>query len=194
MSVPVQSPRAAAALRRYVLVVAAASLSALGLLMVLEGDKLVARIDISLLCLAGLAVLGEFVRVRVFRRSAEGELTLSTAFSFAVLLDSGALAACVVLAIASVAADVHAGKPIARIGFNAAQYVLSMAGASVILAMLSGVSVRTSAPFVASGLPSMAVAAIFFFAMNSVLVAIVIALMFVSSVASSGDLGSAQPA
>ena len=32
---------------------------------------------------------GEFVRIRVFRRSAEGELTLSTAFSFAVLLDGG---------------------------------------------------------------------------------------------------------
>ena len=93
MSVPVQSPRAATMLRRYVVVVSLASLSALALLVMLEGDDLVARLDVSLGCLAALAVLGEFVRIRVFRRSAEGELTLSTAFSFAVLLDSGALAA-----------------------------------------------------------------------------------------------------
>src|SRR6266576_2079001 len=107
MSAPVQSARAASALRRYVVVVSLASLSALGLLILLEGDTLVGRI-------------------RVFRRSAEGELTLSTAFSFAVLLDGGALAACAVLAVASVAADIHARKPAARVWFNAAQYVLSM--------------------------------------------------------------------
>jgi hypothetical protein len=108
MSAPVRSVRAASALRRYVVVVSLASLSALGLLILLEGDTLVERIDVSLGCLAALALLGEFVRIRVLRRSAEGELTLSTAFSFAVLLDGGALAACAVLAMASVAADIHA--------------------------------------------------------------------------------------
>src|SRR5436190_15319621 len=105
MSVPVQSPRAAAALRRYVAVVALASVAAVVLFALYDGDELSSRVDVSLICLAALAVLGEFVRVRVFRRDAEGELTLSTAFSFAVLLNSGPLAACVVLAIASIAAD-----------------------------------------------------------------------------------------
>jgi len=176
MSVPVQSPRAATALRRYVVVVSLASLSALALLVMLEGDDLVDRLDVSLGCLAALAVLGEFVRIRVFRRSAEGELTLSTAFSFAVLLDSGALAACAVLAVASVAADLHSRKPAARVWFNAAQYVLSMAGASIILAVLSGIPIGNVEPFVASELPSMAIAAVFFFAVNGVLVATVIAL------------------
>src|SRR3954447_7609107 len=169
MPIPVQSPRAAAMLRRYVVVVSLASMSALGLLVLLEGDQLVDRIgDVSLLCLAALAVLGEFVRIRVFRRGAEGELTLSTAFSFAVLLDSGALAACAVLAIASVAADIHSRKPAARIWFNAAQYVLSMAAAAIILALVSGVPIGTVEPFVAAELPSMALAAVFFFAMNSI--------------------------
>jgi diguanylate cyclase (GGDEF)-like protein len=176
MPAPVQSPRAASSLRRYVFVVSLASVSALGLLVVLEGDRLANRIDVSLLCLAALAVLGEFVRIRVFRRSAEGELTLSTAFSFAVLLDGGALAACAVLAVASVAADLHARKPASRIWFNAAQYVLSMAGASIILAVASGVPIGTVEPFVASELPSMALAALFFFTLNGVLVASVIAL------------------
>src|SRR3954451_3255663 len=176
MSVPVQSPRAATALRRYVVVVSLASLSALALLVMLEGDDLVDRLDVSLGCLAALAVLGEFVRIRVFRRSAEGELTLSTAFSFAVLLDSGALAACAVLAVASVAGDPHSRKPAARVWFNAAQYVLSMAGASIILAVLSGIPIGNVEPFVASELPSMAIAAVFFFAVNGVLVATVIAL------------------
>src|SRR3954447_16167286 len=168
MSVPVQSPRAATMLRRYVVVVSLASMSALALLVLLEGDQLLERVDVSLLCLAALAVLGEFVRIRVFRRSAEGELTLSTAFSFAVLLDSGALAACAVLALASVAADIHSRKPAARIWFNAAQYVLSMAAAAIILALVSGVPIGTVEPFVAAELPSMALAAVFFFAMNSI--------------------------
>src|SRR4051794_36050368 len=176
MYAPVQSPRAAAALHRYVVVVSLASLSALALFSLLEGDELASRVDVSLICLAALALLGEFVRVRVFRRDINGELTLSTAFSFAVLLDAGPLAACVVLAIASVAADIHARKSAARVWFNAAQYVLSMAGASIILAVLSGVPIGTVEPFVASELPSMAAAALFFFTLNGVLVATVIAL------------------
>jgi diguanylate cyclase (GGDEF)-like protein len=176
MSAPVQTSRAAAGLRRYVVVVSLASLSALALFSLLEGDELASRVDVSLICLAALALLGEFVRVRVFRRDIAGELTLSTAFSFAVLLDSGPLAACIVLAIASVAADIHARKSAARVWFNAAQYVLSMAGASIILAVLSGVPIGTVEPFVASELPSMAAAALFFFTLNGVLVATVIAL------------------
>src|SRR3954447_9207759 len=143
MPAPVQSARAAAALRRYVAVVSLASVAALALFAVLDDDQLASRVDVSLICLAALAVLGEFVRVRVFRREAEGELTLSTAFSFAVLLDSGPLAACLVLAIARIAADLHARKSTRRILFNAAQYVLSMAGASIILAMVSGAPIGT---------------------------------------------------
>ena len=176
MSAPVQSPRAAAALRRYVAVVSLASLSAVALLVLLDGADLAGRVDVSLSCLAALAVLGEFVRIRVFRRTAEGELTLSTAFSFAVLLDGGPLAACVVLAVASVAADLFARKSAAQIWFNAAQYVLSMAGASIILSVASGVPIGTVEPFVASELPSMALATLFFFTLNGVLVATVIAL------------------
>jgi diguanylate cyclase (GGDEF)-like protein len=176
MSNPVQSNRSTHALRRYVAGVSLASLSAVALLIVLEGAGFVDRIGVSLVCLAALAVLGEFVRIRVFRRGAEGELTLSTAFSFAVLLEGGPLAACLVLAVASVAADVHARKPAMRVWFNAAQYVLSMAGASIILSLLSGVPLGTVEPFVASELPSMALAAIFFFSINGVLVATVIAL------------------
>jgi diguanylate cyclase (GGDEF)-like protein len=176
MSVPVQSPRVAASLRRYVVLVSLASISALTLLVLLEGADLAARVDVSLTCLAALAVIGEFVRIRVFRRGADGELTLSTAFSFAVLLDAGPLAACAVLAVASIAADLHARKSAARVWFNAAQYVLSMAGASIILSVLSGVSIGTVEPFVPSELPSMAAAALFFFTLNGVLVATVIAL------------------
>jgi diguanylate cyclase (GGDEF)-like protein len=176
MSNPVQSNSSTHALRRYVAGVSLASLSAVALLIVLEGAGFVDRIGVSLVCLAALAVLGEFVRIRVFRRGAEGELTLSTAFSFAVLLEGGPLAACLVLAVASVAADVHARKPAMRVWFNAAQYVLSMAGASIILSLLSGVPLGTVEPFVASELPSMALAAIFFFSINGVLVATVIAL------------------
>src|SRR5689334_21865839 len=176
MSNPVQTPRAAAALRRYVAVVSLASLSAVALLVILEGSDLADRVDLSLSCLAALAVLGEFVRIRVLRGGAEGELTLSTAFAFAVLLDGGPLAACVVLAVASVAADVAARKSPARVWFNAAQYVLAMAGASIILAVLSDVPIGTVEPFVASELPSMALAALFFFTLNGVLVATVIAL------------------
>ena len=51
-----------------------------------------------------------------------------------------------------------------------------MAGASIILAVLSDVPIGTVEPFVAAELPSMAFAALFFFTLNGVLVATVIAL------------------
>jgi predicted signal transduction protein with EAL and GGDEF domain len=135
-----------------------------------------AAVDVSLTCLAALAVLGEFVRIRVFRRSAEGELTLSTAFSFAVLLDGGPLAACVVSRSRASPPTCSPASRRQQIWFNAAQYVLSMAGASIILSVASGGSIGTVEPFVASDLPSMALAALFFFTLNGVLVATVIAL------------------
>ena len=172
----VQLRRLVSPLQRYVAVVSLASVSALALLVVLDGRRLVAEVNLSLICLSLLAVGGEFVRIRVFRRGAEGEITLSTAFSFAVLLAGGALAGCIVLAIASISADLFARKPASRIWFNAAQYVLSMAAAAIALAVFSGTPLGTTQPFLASELPSMVLAAAVFFGVNSVLVAVVIAL------------------
>ena len=176
MALSVHLRRLASPLQRYVAIVSIASVSALALLVVLDGRHLVGEIDLALICLSLLAVGGEFVRIRVFRRGAEGEITLSTAFSFAVLLAGGALAGCIVLGTASAAADLAARKPASRVWFNAAQYVLSMAAAAIALAVLSGTPLGTTEPLVASELPSVVIAAAVFFGVNSVLVAVVIAL------------------
>jgi len=176
MSSPVHALVCARKLRRYVVGVSLASVSALALLVLLEGPDVRDRLNTSLVLLALLAVVGEFVRIRVFRRGAEGEITLSAAFAFAVLIEGGALPACAVLALASIAADVRARKPVARVWFNAAQYVLAMSAASLILALISGVPFGTVEPFTPSELPAMVLAAFFFFGVNTILVATVIAL------------------
>jgi diguanylate cyclase (GGDEF)-like protein len=124
-----------------------------------------------------LTVLGEFVPIRVFRRDAEGEMTLSTAFAFAVLLDAGPLPATLALLLAAVAADLHARKPPLRAWFNAAQYTLSMAASAAVLSLLTDVPRAGKAPLAAADIVGIGAAGCTFFLVNSLLVAVVIALV-----------------
>ncbi|MBI5105804.1 MAG: EAL domain-containing protein [Solirubrobacterales bacterium] len=169
-------PAPAWKLSAYVWAVCLAGSAALLVLLLAGHGQLVAHAAVPSAALAALAVLGEFVPIRVFRRDAEGEITLSTAFAFAVLLDAGPLAATVALLAAGVAADLHLRKPPLRIWFNAAQYALSMAAAGAVLALLTDVPRAGDLSFAAAELPGIVAAGCVFFLVNSLLVATVIAL------------------
>jgi diguanylate cyclase (GGDEF)-like protein len=160
----------------YVAVVVAAGAVAMALDARLAADTLVDRLDAQVLCLALLALAGEFVTIRVFRRGSEGEITLSTAFAFAVLLAGGALAAAVTLALASIAADLHARKPTLRAAFNAAQYVVAISLAALVIGLLSDVPRSGPHALVGRDLPGVLAGGATFFIVNTMLVAIVVAL------------------
>ena len=89
--------------------------------------------------LAPFVVVGEFLPIPVPRREAVDRVTVSTAFAFALLLTAGPIPACVVYALASAIADVVARTAPAKIAFNVAQYVVSLAAAGAVLA-LAGLS------------------------------------------------------
>ena len=87
--------------------------------------------------LAGMCLLGEVLPIRLARKEHYDEVTVSTAFAFAVLLAYGPLPAMALYAIVSVVADAFARTDAVRITFNAAQYALSVAAAAVVLALLT---------------------------------------------------------
>ena len=83
--------------------------------------------------LALFVLVGEFLPIAVPRRHGLDRVAVSTAFAFAVLLCAGVPAACVVYAAASAIADLSARTAPIKVVFNSAQYVLSLAGAGVVL-------------------------------------------------------------
>ena len=84
--------------------------------------------------LLGAVIVGELVPIKL--GTAEGEVTPSTTFAFALLLSSGPAPAAIAVALGAILAerrDPTASAP-ARIAFNAAQYVITVAAAGVVLA------------------------------------------------------------
>ena len=130
----------------------------------------------AMVVLMALAVVGDFVPVKVFRRGSEGDLTLSTAFAFAVLLAAGPTAAIVTLAVATAAADLHARKGILRIWFNIAQYAIAMSAAWLVIRATSGVPHASGASFVPGDMAGILAGGLAFYVVNTLLVAAVVAL------------------
>jgi diguanylate cyclase (GGDEF)-like protein len=83
--------------------------------------------------LALFVLAGEFLPIPVPRRHGLDKVAVSTAFAFAALLCGGVLPACVVYAASSAVADLSARIAPIKVVFNSAQYVLSLAGAGVVL-------------------------------------------------------------
>jgi len=85
-------------------------------------------------CLLALFVLaGELLPIPVPRRHGVDKLTISTAFALAILLTIGVLPACAVCAAVVAIADLSARTAPVKALFNAAQYVLALAGAGAVL-------------------------------------------------------------
>jgi diguanylate cyclase (GGDEF)-like protein len=121
-------------------------------------------------------LLSELLPLQIPRRGNDEQITLSTSFSFALLLTAGVWPALITQAVASVIQDVVSGKPWWRVRFNVGQYTLSMAAAYGVLRALSGAPhVGSSRPFTAAELPVVVLAAAVFFAVNTSVVGTAVA-------------------
>src|SRR5215207_3796339 len=165
-------------LARYVAAVVAAGVGCLVVLIASGGlDLLDARRPELLLLLMGCAVVAELTPLTVELPAAEGEITASNTFAFALLICYGAAPAAVAFALGTIVADGLRRRPPERIAFNAAQYVLTVAAAGVVLSALSGLPhLHDPTGLEPADVPGIVVAALVFHALNSSFVAAAIAL------------------
>jgi len=160
-------------LARYVAAVVAGGALCLIALIAMGGlDLLDARRPELLLLLMGCAVVAELAPLKVVLRAAEGEITASNTFAFALLICYGAAPAAIAFALGTILADGIRRKPPERIAFNAAQYVITVAASGLVLSALSGLP-HLSDPTALdpADLPGIVVAALVFHALNSSFVA-----------------------
>jgi diguanylate cyclase (GGDEF)-like protein len=118
--------------------------------------------------MAAFVVLGELLPIEVPRRGLSEQVTISTAFAFAVLLSFGLEAAVVVYTIASLISDLILRIAPIKVLFNAAQYIVSIAAAGAVLAALAEVPVS----HVGDDLGAVLLAGFTWFAFNHVLVGV----------------------
>jgi signal transduction histidine kinase len=114
--------------------------------------------------LSAFLLAGEFLNIGIPREHEVDEITVSTTFTFAVLIAFGTAPAVIVQVVASIAADVVARKAPWKSVFNAAQYALSVGAAGATYFLLGG----THAVTAMSLLPYLA-AAFVFYLLNTVL-------------------------
>src|SRR5829696_8022308 len=130
-----------------------------------------------LLLLMGCAVVAELTPLKVVLRAAEGEITASNTFAFALLICYGPAPAAMAFALGTVLADGIRRRPPERIAFNAAQYVITVAAAGIVLSALSDLPHLTDPTGITpADLPGIVAAALVFHALNSSFVAGAIAL------------------
>ena len=143
----------------------------------------------------GCAVVAELTPLKVVLRAAEGEITASNTFAFALLICYGPAPAAIAFALGTILADGIRRKPPERIAFNAAQYVITVAAAGVVLSALSGLPhLEDPTGIEPSDLPGIVAAALVFHALNSSFVAGAIALAEGSaSCATSPPTSSSRP-
>jgi len=121
--------------------------------------------------------LGEMLPVKIQRRGNDEQITLSTSFAMAVLLVGGLAPALIAQSAASIVQDLTSGKPWWRVRFNVGQYALSMAAAMLVMCALSAAPhIGASHPFSSADLPGIMVGAGAFFAVNTGLVGVAVAL------------------
>jgi signal transduction histidine kinase len=106
--------------------------------------------------IAWLLGVAELFPILVPRRHRQvDEITVSTSFAFALVIGFGLASAIVVLAIASIVADLLHRKPLWKMLFNAAAYSVSLGAAGGLYATLGGTPHLTGAslpPMIAAGL------------------------------------------
>jgi diguanylate cyclase (GGDEF)-like protein len=128
--------------------------------------------------LTGLIVLGEFFPIRTPRTDGEeGEITVSAIFTFALMLRFGIGAAILAQTVASLLADLRAGKPGWKSIFNASQMALALGAAAGVLHVCTSGSFSSGATFFKTlDVPGILLAAMTLFVVNNVLCRIAIAL------------------
>ncbi|HKN93343.1 MAG TPA: bifunctional diguanylate cyclase/phosphodiesterase, partial [Thermoleophilaceae bacterium] len=121
--------------------------------------------------LAASVILGELFPLELPRRSGDGEVTVSTMFSFALVLGVGLLPALAAQLAASIVQDLIARKPLWQVGFNVGQYTLSLGAAAGVVHLLLGHTLLAGHNLGAIELLAVMAAAAAFFSANLLLVA-----------------------
>lgn len=122
-------------------------------------------------------LLGEMLPVKIPRRGNDEMLTLSTAFSMALLLAGGLGPALIAQGIGSVIQDVASGKVGWRSRFNLGQYTIALIAAMLAMRAVSHISGIPSAhPLDSSQLPALLIGSAVFFLVNTAVVNLAIAI------------------
>ncbi|MDP9375963.1 MAG: hypothetical protein M3P40_00025 [Actinomycetota bacterium] len=100
--------------------------------------------SLSALLLAVGVLIGELLPLKIPRHGDSEVITISTTFTFALLLSAGLVPALVAQITASTVQDVFARKTPWRMTFNIGQYTLSLAATAWVLRELAGGSPRRS--------------------------------------------------
>jgi diguanylate cyclase (GGDEF)-like protein len=126
--------------------------------------------SVEFTALAPAILIGEFFPLELPRRSGDGEVTVSTMFSFALLIGAGLIPTLAAQLFASIAQDRYARKPWWQVGFNVGQYTLSFAAAAGVLQLIGGGATLRAGGFVPFDLAAAVGAAAGFFVVNLLLV------------------------
>lgn len=136
--------------------------------------------------LTALVVLAELLSIKVRHRDeVVEEITISTTFSFALLLALGATAGVLAQAIASVIGDVSRRKSPRKTAFNVAQYTLSLAAAGAVMHVLDAQAVYNHDSVSAKVLIDVLLSGSAFFLVNISLTNVAVALAQGESVGAS---------
>jgi diguanylate cyclase (GGDEF)-like protein len=164
-------------INRYCLVVI---LAAAGSVAAVYGDinfRFVQEYPLDFALLFGGLTLGELLPVKIPRRGGDEAITLSTSFTFALLLLGGIGPALAAQVFASALQDLAARKPLNRVLFNVAQYSLSMVAAVEVIHLLhADGGTGTHRPFESGDLPAVLLGAGTFFIVNTGIVGVAVAL------------------
>ncbi len=132
---------------------------------------------VPFLVLTAGVILTEMLPLKIPRRGDDEELTVSSAFAFALVLIGGGGAGLIAQTLASLLQDAHARKPWYRATFNAGQICLSLAAAWLVMNTIAGVPhIHEARPFSDAELPVVLLGATVFFIVNLAIVGSAIAL------------------
>jgi diguanylate cyclase (GGDEF)-like protein len=143
--------------------------------------------------LATFIVLGEFFPINTSRiDGGEGEITVSTIFTFAMMIHFGVGPAMLAQAAACLVADLRAGKPGWKALFNSGQIALALGAGGLVLGFATSGTYSLGVPmFTSADVPGILLAATVLFLTNNTVCRIAIALYEEASVLNflRADLG-----
>jgi len=156
--------------RLFCVAVAILGLALLGALVAILPVDLDGFTTFAFAALAMSVVVGELFPLELPRRSGDGEITVSTMFSFALVVGVGLVPALAAQLAASVVQDRIAGKPWWQMGFNLGQYTFSLSAAWAVLRLAGSYGAFHADGFASIDLAAVLGAAAAFFVVNMLLV------------------------
>ena len=166
-----RSSKVEARSQRFVALVSVAGVGLFAAMAARAGVQGLGHIPPSYWLIAAFVLGGELFPITVPRRDDVEQITISTTFAFALLIDSRTTGAIAALAVSSVIADLIHRKPIRKVLFNLAQCSLAIGAAGGVYAALGGAS-----QVAVHNLVPMLTAAVTFFVVNNVLTGIAVGL------------------